>query len=81
MMARLQQRRYQMPLVTNISNGIDSNLREQLDNNFKELDKSRININGYEFNSTADRIDYIESVLKQLGMPIDPKEENEMYGG
>lgn len=70
-----------MPLVTNISNGIDSNLREQLDNNFKELDKSRININGYEFNTTADRIDYLESVLKQLGMPIDPKEENEMYGG
>lgn len=70
-----------MPLVTNISNGIDSNLREQLDNNFKELDKSRININGYEFNTTADRMDYLESVLKQLGMPIDPKEENEMYGG
>lgn len=70
-----------MPLVTNISNGIDSNLREQLDNNFTELDKSRININGYEFNTTADRMDYLESVLKQLGMPIDPKEENEMYGG
>lgn len=70
-----------MPLVTNVSNSIDGNLREQLDNNFTELDKSRININGYEFNSTSDRIDYIESVLKQLGMPIDPKEEKELYGG
>lgn len=81
MMARLQQRRYQMPLVTNISNGIDSNLREQLDNNFKELDKSRININGYEFNTTVDRIDYIEKAIKQLGLPIDPREEKELYGG
>ncbi|KAA8446929.1 hypothetical protein [Weissella paramesenteroides] len=70
-----------MPLVTNVSNSVDGNLREQLDSNFKELDKSRININGYEFNSTADRMDYIESVIKQLGMPIDPKEEKEMYGG
>lgn len=70
-----------MPLVTNVSNSVDGNLREQLDSNFKELDKSRININGYEFNSTADRMDYLESVLKQLGMPIDPKEEKEMYGG
>lgn len=70
-----------MPLVTNVSNSIDRNLREQLDNNFKELDKSRVNINGYEFNSTADRMDYLESVIKQLGMPIDPKEEKELYGG
>lgn len=70
-----------MPLVTNVSNSVDGNLREQLDSNFKELDKSRININGYEFNSTADRMDYIESVIKQLGMPIDPKEEKEIYGG
>lgn len=70
-----------MPLVTNVSNSIDGNFREQLDSNFKELDKSRININGYEFNSTADRMDYIESVIKQLGMPIDPKEEKELYGG
>lgn len=70
-----------MPLVTNISNGIDSNLREQLDSNFKELDESRININGYEFNTTADRMDYLESVLKQLGFPIDPREEKELYGG
>lgn len=70
-----------MPLNQNVSNKLDKTLKEQLDNNFKELDKSRININGYEFNTTADRMDYLESVLKQLGMPIDPKEENEMYGG
>ncbi|GEP74928.1 hypothetical protein [Weissella thailandensis] len=64
-----------------LSNSLDQKLRNQLIDNFKELDKAHININGYEFNSTADRIDYIESVLKQLGMPIDPKEEKEMYGG
>lgn len=70
-----------MPLVTNVSNSIDSSLREQLDSNFKELDKSRININGYDFNTIASRLDYIEGVLKQLGFPIDPREEKELYGG
>lgn len=70
-----------MALQTTMSNSLDKNLRDQLDGNFGELDKARININGYEFNTTADRMDYLESVLKQLGMPIDPKEENEMYGG
>ena len=70
-----------MALQTQMSNSLDQNFRDQLDGNFGELDKSRTNINGYEFNTTADRMDYLESVLKQLGMPIDPKEENEMYGG
>lgn len=70
-----------MPLNQNVSNKLDKTLKEQLDNNFKELDKIRININGYEFNSTSDRIDYIEGVLKQLGFPIDPREEKELYGG
>lgn len=70
-----------MALQTTMSNSLDKNLRDQLDGNFGELDKARININGYEFSTTADRMDYLESVLKQLGMPIDPKEENEMYGG
>lgn len=68
-------------LEVNLSDSLDQKLRNQLINNFKELDKSRININGYEFNSTSDRMDYIESVLKQLGMPIDPKEEKKLYGG
>lgn len=70
-----------MPLVTDVSNSADSNLRDQLNNNFKELDKARTNINGYEFNSNADRIDYIEKAIKQLGLPIDPREEKELYGG
>lgn len=69
-----------MALVTNISSSVDGNLREQLNDNFAELDKSRINVNGYEFNSTADRLDAIENVVKQLGFPIDPKEQKEMYG-
>lgn len=70
-----------MALVTNISSSVDGNLRDQLNDNFSELDKSRININGYEFNSSADRIDYIEKAIKQLGLPIDPREEKELYGG
>lgn len=70
-----------MPLNHNVSNKLDKTLKEQLDNNFKELDKTRININGYEFNTTASRLDYIEEILKQLGFPIDPREEKELYGG
>lgn len=70
-----------MALQTQMSNSLDQNFRDQLDGNFGELDKSRTNINGYEFNTLADRLDAIEKVAKQLGMPIDPKEENEMYGG
>lgn len=70
-----------MSLNHNVSNKLDKTLKEQLDNNFKELDKTRININGYEFSTTANRLDYIESILKQLGFPIDPREEKELYGG
>lgn len=70
-----------MPLNQNVSNKLDKTLKEQLDNNFKELDKTRININGYEFSTTAGRLNYIEGVLKQLGFPIDPREEKELYGG
>lgn len=65
----------------NLSNSLDQKLRNQLIDNFKELDKSRININGYEFNSMSDRINAIEHSIKQLGMPIDPREEKELYGG
>lgn len=68
-------------LEVNLSNSLDQKLRNQLIDNFKELDKLRININGYEFSSVNDRLNAIESALKQLGMPIDPKEEKEMYGG
>ncbi|MDF8374067.1 hypothetical protein G9401_00465 [Weissella paramesenteroides] len=68
-------------LEVNLSNSLDQKLRNQLIDNFKELDKLRININGYEFSSVNDRLNAIESALKQLGMPIDPKEEKELYGG
>lgn len=66
-----------MPLQTQISNSVDQKMRDQLNGNFVELDKSRININGYEFNTTADRLDAIEKGLKTLGIPIDPNEEQE----
>lgn len=49
--------------------------------NFGELDKARTNINGYEFNTLADRLDAIEKVAKQLGLPIDPREESEELNG
>jgi len=66
-----------MPLQTQISNSVDQKMRDQLNGNFVELDKSRVNVNGYEFNTTSDRLDAIEKVIKQLGLPIDPREENE----
>lgn len=66
-----------MALQTKMSNSLDQNLRDQLDGNFGELDKSRTNINGYEFNTTAERLDAIEKGLKLLGVPIDPNEEQE----
>lgn len=66
-----------MALKTQMSNSLDQNLRDQLDGNFGELDKARVNINGYEFNSTAERLDAIEKGLKALGIPIDPNEEQE----
>ena len=68
-------------LEVNLSDSLDQKLRNQLIDNFKELDKLRININGYEFNSVNARLKAIEKSLKLLGMPIDPKEEKEMYGG
>lgn len=68
-------------LEVNLSNSLDQKLRNQLIDNFKELDKLCININGYEFSSVNDRLNAIELALKQLGMPIDPKEEKELYGG
>ena len=68
-------------IEVNLSDSLDQKLRNQLINNFKELDKSRVNINGYEFSSVNDRINAIEKSLKLLGMPIDPKEEREIYGG
>lgn len=40
-------------------------------------DVNRTNINGYQFQNTNERMNYIESVLKQLGLPIDPREESE----
>lgn len=70
-----------MPLVNNVSNSLDKTLKEQLDNNFKELDKARINSNGYEFNTIASRLNYLEEVIKEIGLPIDPREEKEMFGG
>lgn len=70
-----------MALQTTISNSLDKNLRDQLDGNFRELDKARTNINGYEFNTLADRLDAIEKVAKQLGLPIDPREESEELNG
>lgn len=66
-----------MPLQTQISNSVDQKMRDQLNGNFVELDKSRVNVNGYEFNTTSDRLDAIEKVIKQLGLPIDPREESE----
>lgn len=66
-----------MALQTTMSNSLDKNLRDQLDGNFGELDKARTNINGYEFNTLADRLDAIEKVVKQLGFPIDPNEGKE----
>ncbi|MCS9983692.1 hypothetical protein EFL35_01595 [Weissella paramesenteroides] len=68
-------------LEVNLSDSLDQKLRNQLIDNFKELDRLRININGYEFSSVNDRINAIEKSLKLLGMPIDHKEEKEMYGG
>ncbi|MCM6827623.1 hypothetical protein [Leuconostoc mesenteroides] len=70
-----------MALQTTMSNSLDQNLRDQLDGNFGELDKARININGYEFNTLGDRLDAIEKVAKQLGLPIDPREESEELNG
>lgn len=70
-----------MALQTKMSNSLDQNLRDQLDGNFGELDKARVNINGYEFNTLADRLDAIEKVAKQLGLPIDPREESEELNG
>ncbi|WP_312979838.1 hypothetical protein [Leuconostoc falkenbergense] len=70
-----------MALQTKMSNSLDQNLRDQLDGNFGELDKTRTNINGYEFNTLADRLDAIEKVAKQLGLPIDPREEKNLYEG
>ena len=68
-------------IEVNLSDSLDQKLRNQLIDNFKELDKLRININGYEFNSVNARLNAIEKSLKLLGMPIDPKEEREIYGG
>lgn len=70
-----------MALQTTMSNSLDRNLRDQLDGNFSELDKARTNINGYEFNTLGDRLDAIEKVAKQLGLPIDPREESEELNG
>ncbi len=70
-----------MALQTKMSNSLDQNFRDQLDGNFGELDKARVNINGYEFNTLADRLDAIEKVAKQLGLPIDPREESEELNG
>ncbi|MCT4377626.1 hypothetical protein EFM21_00335 [Leuconostoc falkenbergense] len=70
-----------MALQITMSNSLDKNLRDQLDGNFGELDKARVNINGYEFNTLADRLDAIEKVAKQLGLPIDPREESEELNG
>lgn len=70
-----------MPLQTKMSNSLDQNLRDQLDGNFGELDKTRTNINGYEFDTLADRLNAIEKVVKQLGLPIDPREESEELNG
>lgn len=70
-----------MALQTKMSNSLDQNLRDQLDGNFGELDKARTNINGYEFDALADRLNAIEKVAKQLGLPIDPREESEELNG
>lgn len=60
-----------MALQTKISNNFDHTLRDQLDENFEELDKARINIDGKEWPTVSDRLDAIEKALKFMGMPID----------
>lgn len=60
-----------MALQTKISNNFDHTLRDQLDGNFEELDKARINIDGKEWPTVSDRLDAIEKALKFMGMPID----------
>lgn len=38
-------------------------------------DVNRTNINGYQFQNTNERMNYIEKALKKTGIPIDPEEE------
>lgn len=58
-----------------ISEKIDNNFRNELVENFTELDNDKVNINGYKFNTIGERIAYLEKNMKTFGMPIDPEEE------